>query len=1521
MISHKRSTFINYIIIGITALLLVVNFLDYKISQEQSFTQSVKSTISLRVGVAKNYLNLRISQQEELLEAIAIEYEETSILPNDSNIGEIEVVNYDSLSIEYKSMLANGSTHFTNSDHALVILVPIYTNEEVDKVLINRLDNLDLLLGQFITVEEDKLIIIDSNGKYIFNNITSTNINNDFPNIEVINRDISDVVSYMKNSFNGMIKVHIDKDYYFTYEFLGDKYIIMLTDSTKADLENETSTNIVYIFTVKTIVIIFSLFVYLIIFFNRRHKSIQKSSLQIETVDNLKTGAVALVDPIDKLRFLYYNDAFCNLVGYTKDEIVEHFDDCLTNFVISDDIIEFNKKFDDVINGSLSEIKIRMTTKNKGSRWIHLNFSMSSQKDICTIIMIDINDSKKLNSQLKNLVSTIPGGVMRLDALNYDVLYVTQSFSRMLGYVHNDFIISFKNLSNLVHPDDIVKIEASKLSSLDNLYLELRLLCFNGSYIWVSVNGKKVVESTVATYHTVVIDISTQIKALEDLRKETERTKTVLEMTDEFILEYLIDEDKLLSTKKCVEVFDFPLVMENFFKNLKNSKKIHEEDIFVLADVIGDLSNVQPTYMADIRLKDISGAYRWYNIKCITLYENQRPYKIISKVTDINEQRKRIDNLLDISQRDSLTGLFNHNSYSRKISDYLRDEGSRKTSMLIVFDIDDFKQINDTFGHQVGDKVIIEYSKRLKEYFSKGNIVGRIGGDEFSALVKDIRSNPIDLINDIRDMLSIPIDIGQDVLNVTTSYGIAFYPDDGITYEEIFANADTACYFSKNKGKNLYSIYDESMSIDNSDMKNITFKASKVDEILYNAITTISKKNDIRDITIEILSNLSHYFDFHYSYLFEGNNDNLQCTMSFDLDTTLLFEGIIDVHNPKSLSLYSRISKDSILYINDISVLEDDMPDLYHTMRKDNTRSVIIIGLFEDGILEGFLSFGSKHLLSYPTRQEITILITTTRLLYNHIKKIRLSKNTGIESSLFKAISSNQELSAYSVSPDYNIVYASKTMESKNPKLIIGSKCYFSLYGRKQPCDNCPMKYLGNKKSFSTYQYIEKEKKWIGVTAAKISEQPNSHSLVYHFNITDYIEKVSFRDSLTGLYNLSKFVIEANNLISNKNNKYALISSKIIDVNYMFESKSRSLVEKFLTSLSRVIHSEIREGEVCCRDTTDKFVLLVKWDSEKELIKRLIKFRRKLLTVFREYFGQKTRSFEAGVYLLKGNEKEIYEAINKADIARHYDSRNNAVFYTKELVKSFERQKYIENHMETSLKRNDFHIFIQPKYNIIDKVIIGYEVFTRWKLKDEMIYPLEYIPIFEKNGFIDEFNDYVFVETFKTMNKWMKSNLDVLPIAFNIPHASLVEVGFVEKLIRYSNFYNISPSLIEIEMQEAYFKENKDETIKTLNQIRESGFKVVIDDFGSGYSSLIMLKNLPVDMLKLDKGFLKNQTILPKDLIIIENIINMGNSLGVEVLCEGIENINQLRKLKKIGCKYGQGYYFSKPIDIKEYKE
>ena len=190
--------------------------------------------------------------------------------------------------------------------------------------------------------------------------------------------------------------------------------------------------------------------------------------------------------------------------------------------------------------------------------------------------------------------------------------------------------------------------------------------------------------------------------------------------------------------------------------------------------------------------------------------------------------------------------------------------------------------------------------------------------------------------------------------------------------------------------------------------------------------------------------------------------------------------------------------------------------------------------------------------------------------------------------------------------------------------------------------------------------------------------------------------------------------------------------------------------------------------------------------------------------------------------------------------------------------------------------------------------------------------------LFEKNGFIEKMSYFTIERVARNLRNWIDKGYKVLPVAINISYQYLISAKFIKNLIFLADKYNLDHQLIEIELQELAFKEEVNPIFEALEKVRQAGFKTTIDDFGSGYSSLMMLKELPINMLKLDKGFLRDGIIEENDEIIIKNIINMANELGITVISEGVESEEQLKFLKSAGCKYVQGFHLSLPLSLKD---
>lgn len=240
--------------------------------------------------------------------------------------------------------------------------------------------------------------------------------------------------------------------------------------------------------------------------------------------------------------------------------------------------------------------------------------------------------------------------------------------------------------------------------------------------------------------------------------------------------------------------------------------------------------------------------------------------------------------------------------------------------------------------------------------------------------------------------------------------------------------------------------------------------------------------------------------------------------------------------------------------------------------------------------------------------------------------------------------------------------------------------------------------------------------------------------------------------------------------------------------------------------------------------------------------------------------------------------------------------------------------------IQKGLTENEFTIFLQPKVDTVTNKIIGAEALIRWVKPDGiMIYPNDFIPVFEKNGSIVELDYYVYQKTFEYINERIKRGKAVVPISMNVSRLHLEDARLIDYIKTLIKKYQVPSELLEFEITESIFIDNIDFAGRMIDEMKELGISISIDDFGSGYSSLNILKRLPIDILKLDKALLDDYDITENGPIIIESIIHMADRMSIKVICEGVETKTQVEFLQKNGCRYVQGYYFSKPVDIAQF--
>ncbi|MBE5899274.1 MAG: EAL domain-containing protein [Lachnospiraceae bacterium] len=276
-----------------------------------------------------------------------------------------------------------------------------------------------------------------------------------------------------------------------------------------------------------------------------------------------------------------------------------------------------------------------------------------------------------------------------------------------------------------------------------------------------------------------------------------------------------------------------------------------------------------------------------------------------------------------------------------------------------------------------------------------------------------------------------------------------------------------------------------------------------------------------------------------------------------------------------------------------------------------------------------------------------------------------------------------------------------------------------------------------------------------------------------------------------------------------------------------------------------------------------------------------------------------------------------------SDIPGNY--HNRIAIYDPRLLKKTGDELIMLSDVQRGMDAKEFRFFLQPKVNMLNGKIVGAEALVRWAHRTKgLISPGKFVPILEDNGFITNLDRYIWEEVCKWLRSWIDRGREPLPISVNVSQIDVFAGDVAEYFEDLIKKYDLSPNMIDIEITESAYAKEYSLINKTVDRLRKAGFKVLLDDFGSAYSSLNMLRNLKVDVLKLDMKFLdtnEDRENKEKGISIIDSIVGMSNQLGLPIIVEGVERLDQVEVLTKLGCVYAQGYYYYKPMPLKKFEE
>ncbi len=421
------------------------------------------------------------------------------------------------------------------------------------------------------------------------------------------------------------------------------------------------------------------------------------------------------------------------------------------------------------------------------------------------------------------------------------------------------------------------------------------------------------------------------------------------------------------------------------------------------------------------------------------------------------------------------------------------------------------------------------------------------------------------------------------------------------------------------------------------------------------------------------------------------------------------------------------------------------------------------------------------------------------------------------------------------------------------------------------------------------------------------------------------ITDLAFTDELTNAPNFAKFRHDMEKMLEQRNRRnYIIVKLDIARFKLINQVFDYGVGDEIIRGVAGAL-GEMIDDKTCSygRINADEFILLDTFEVDSQIEQRLQEFEQRMKE--RSQFLETCKlEFRYGRYVIGADDSDINAVLEKVNIA-HRAAKNKTgksiCDYNESLRDELVKDVEIENKMERALEKNEFKVFLQPKYALIGETIAGAEALVRWQDGTSFISPGAFIPLFERNGFIAKLDMYIFERVCEIINKWMNMGIQPVTVSVNFSRYHLNNPYFVSELCNLADRYGVPHEYLEIELTETAIFDNEELIINVLSNLHNVGFTLSMDDFGTGYSSLGLLKNLPIDVVKMDRGFFMDNYDLTRAKIVLSNVMRMAKELGIHTVAEGVETKENIDLLRELGCDMVQGYYYARPMPEYELTE
>lgn len=415
------------------------------------------------------------------------------------------------------------------------------------------------------------------------------------------------------------------------------------------------------------------------------------------------------------------------------------------------------------------------------------------------------------------------------------------------------------------------------------------------------------------------------------------------------------------------------------------------------------------------------------------------------------------------------------------------------------------------------------------------------------------------------------------------------------------------------------------------------------------------------------------------------------------------------------------------------------------------------------------------------------------------------------------------------------------------------------------------------------------------------------------------LEEIAYYDNLTHCYNMFKFQQQLNN--SNRHIQ-CVVNLDVVRFRFINSEYGKEKANQLLIAISNILNDNLSADDFFARDYSASFLIAFKTRNKEEITQVINSVVEEIEKTSKQlFFDYKVKIGIGGAFV----DQTQIDVIERAKFAlRESKNKNNSkIIFWSEIEENYSAlQFYIESHKESALQNGEFKLFLQPKKNYSIDTVDSAEILVRWIKPDgQMIFPDQFIHHFEENGFCVQLDLYMFEQACKLLKRWKDEGKQSIMLSVNQSKLLFYKDDYVQLLSHIIEQYDVDPSLITLEILENLSMYNIEHMNTVVLKLREKGFRVSIDDFGSGYSSLNTLGSLKVNEIKLDRCFLLKLEEEPNNKIIFENLVKTVQLMSIAVVIEGVETQSNETFIKNIKADWGQGYFYSKPIPLEEFEK